>query len=251
MNWEERRSDRAVPGVAGIRRNRRARAAGRAAHRPVVAVHDGRGDRARIRRAPPIPRSRLSSATSPKRTARGSASPVRRARPPWKSDSKRWASARRRRSRAAVHVHRDGQRADADRRAAVFCDIEPDTWNLDPKRLEEAITPKTRAIVPVHFAGLAADMASILAIAEPSRHPGVRGRGAWTRRVVERPRARLDRSGRHVQLPGVEEHDRGRGRPDHHRRPRLSPSFAIPISGAAARSAGPGTSTTASAGTTG
>jgi dTDP-4-amino-4,6-dideoxygalactose transaminase len=48
----------------------------------------------------------------------------------------------------------------------VFCDIEVDTWNLDPTRLEEAITPNTRAIVPVHFAGLAADMASILAIAE-------------------------------------------------------------------------------------
>jgi len=48
---------------------------------------------------------------------------------------------------------------------SVFCDIEADTWNLDPKRLEEAITPQTRAIVPVHFAGLAADMASILEIA--------------------------------------------------------------------------------------
>jgi dTDP-4-amino-4,6-dideoxygalactose transaminase len=48
---------------------------------------------------------------------------------------------------------------------SVFCDIEADTWNLDPKRLEEAITPTTGAIVPVHFAGLAADMASILEIA--------------------------------------------------------------------------------------
>ena len=48
----------------------------------------------------------------------------------------------------------------------VFCDIEADTWNLDPKRLEQAITPNTRAIVPVHFAGMAADMESILAIAD-------------------------------------------------------------------------------------
>jgi dTDP-4-amino-4,6-dideoxygalactose transaminase len=48
---------------------------------------------------------------------------------------------------------------------SVFCDIEAETWNLDPMRLEDAITPNTRAIVPVHFAGLAADMASILEIA--------------------------------------------------------------------------------------
>ena len=47
----------------------------------------------------------------------------------------------------------------------VFCDIEAATWNLDPRRLEDAITPNTRAIVPVHFAGLAADMAAILEIA--------------------------------------------------------------------------------------
>jgi dTDP-4-amino-4,6-dideoxygalactose transaminase len=50
----------------------------------------------------------------------------------------------------------------------VFCDIDIDTLNLDPAKLEAAITPKTRAIIPVHFAGLPADMAAILAIA--NRH---------------------------------------------------------------------------------
>lgn len=50
----------------------------------------------------------------------------------------------------------------------VFCDIDIDTLNLDPAKLEACITPKTRAIIPVHFAGLAADMAAILDIA--NRH---------------------------------------------------------------------------------
>lgn len=48
----------------------------------------------------------------------------------------------------------------------VFCDLDPRTLNLDPARVAEAITPRTRAIIPVHFAGLAADMDSILAIAQ-------------------------------------------------------------------------------------
>lgn len=50
----------------------------------------------------------------------------------------------------------------------VFCDIDINTLNLDPAKLEARITPKTRAIIPVHFAGLPADMAAILAIA--NRH---------------------------------------------------------------------------------
>lgn len=47
----------------------------------------------------------------------------------------------------------------------VFVDIDPNTFNIDPNKIEAAITPKTKAIIPVHFAGLACDMASILAIA--------------------------------------------------------------------------------------
>src|ERR1039457_66587 len=48
----------------------------------------------------------------------------------------------------------------------VFVDIDPDTFNIDPVRIEAAITPCTKAIIPVHFAGLACDMAAIMAIAQ-------------------------------------------------------------------------------------
>jgi len=48
----------------------------------------------------------------------------------------------------------------------VFADVEPATFNLDPEQIEARITPRTRAIVVVHLFGLAADMDSILAVAE-------------------------------------------------------------------------------------
>ncbi len=48
----------------------------------------------------------------------------------------------------------------------VFADIRPDTLCLDPASVEQAITPKTRALVPVHYAGHAADMTTLLQIAE-------------------------------------------------------------------------------------
>lgn len=47
----------------------------------------------------------------------------------------------------------------------VFVDIDPNTFNIDPNKIEQAITAKTKAIIPVHFAGLACNMANILAIA--------------------------------------------------------------------------------------
>jgi len=45
-------------------------------------------------------------------------------------------------------------------------DIDPATLNIDPARVEQAITPRTKAILPVHYGGLAADMPSILDIAQ-------------------------------------------------------------------------------------
>ena len=48
----------------------------------------------------------------------------------------------------------------------VLVDVEPDTFNIDPAAIEKAITPKTKAIVPVHLFGQAANMDTILAIAE-------------------------------------------------------------------------------------
>lgn len=48
----------------------------------------------------------------------------------------------------------------------VLVDIDPLTLCISPAAVEAAITPRTRAVVPVHYAGLAADMQSLLALAE-------------------------------------------------------------------------------------
>src|SRR4051812_36602338 len=48
----------------------------------------------------------------------------------------------------------------------VFIDIRSDTLNLDETLIEAAITPRTRAIYVVHYAGVAADMDTIMAIAQ-------------------------------------------------------------------------------------
>jgi dTDP-4-amino-4,6-dideoxygalactose transaminase len=48
----------------------------------------------------------------------------------------------------------------------VFVDIRPDTLNIDERLIEAAISPRTRAIVAVHYAGVACEMAAILALAE-------------------------------------------------------------------------------------
>lgn len=48
----------------------------------------------------------------------------------------------------------------------VFIDVHPETMNLDERLVEAAITAKTRVIVAVHYAGVACEMASIMALAE-------------------------------------------------------------------------------------
>lgn len=48
----------------------------------------------------------------------------------------------------------------------VFADSHAEQPNLDETLLESLITPRTRAIVVVHYAGVACDMAPILALAE-------------------------------------------------------------------------------------
>lgn len=47
----------------------------------------------------------------------------------------------------------------------VFVDSEPGTYNIDINKIEEAITEKTKAILPVHLYGQAADMDSIMNLA--------------------------------------------------------------------------------------
>jgi len=48
----------------------------------------------------------------------------------------------------------------------VLVDVEPGTFNLNPVELEKAISPATKAIVPIHLFGQAADMNSIIRLAE-------------------------------------------------------------------------------------
>jgi len=45
---------------------------------------------------------------------------------------------------------------------AVFCDIDPATFNMDVASLRRRITGRTRAVIPVHLFGLAADMDAIV-----------------------------------------------------------------------------------------
>jgi dTDP-4-amino-4,6-dideoxygalactose transaminase len=47
----------------------------------------------------------------------------------------------------------------------VFVDVDLGTYNLDPRKLEAALTEKTKAIIPVHLFGMAADLDSIMEIA--------------------------------------------------------------------------------------
>lgn len=48
----------------------------------------------------------------------------------------------------------------------IFVDIDSRTYNIDPAQVETAITPRTRAIMPVDQIGLAAELDTILAIAQ-------------------------------------------------------------------------------------
>src|SRR3989304_7131173 len=48
----------------------------------------------------------------------------------------------------------------------VFADIDENTFNIDPESIIEKITSKTKAIIPVHLYGQAADMKSIMEIAD-------------------------------------------------------------------------------------
>jgi len=48
----------------------------------------------------------------------------------------------------------------------VLVDCREDTYQIEPELIQPAITHRTKAIIPVHLHGQAADMASIMAIAE-------------------------------------------------------------------------------------
>lgn len=46
---------------------------------------------------------------------------------------------------------------------AVFCDVDPTTFNIDPTALAACIGPRTVGVIPVHLFGLAAPMDEVLA----------------------------------------------------------------------------------------
>jgi perosamine synthetase len=48
----------------------------------------------------------------------------------------------------------------------VLVDVDPRTLNIDPEAVCRAITSRTRAIVPVHVSGRAADLSTLLQVAE-------------------------------------------------------------------------------------
>ncbi|EST55410.1 Pleiotropic regulatory protein [Brevibacillus panacihumi W25] len=48
----------------------------------------------------------------------------------------------------------------------VFVDINPENFNINTETLEEKITDRTKAIIPVHLFGQAANMTSLLALAQ-------------------------------------------------------------------------------------
>lgn len=47
----------------------------------------------------------------------------------------------------------------------VFVDVDPLTLNLDVELARKAISPRTKVLMPVHYAGLACEMAPVLALA--------------------------------------------------------------------------------------
>ena len=56
----------------------------------------------------------------------------------------------------------------------IFLDLDPaGTFNLDVAKLEAAITPRTKAILPVHLYGQAADMTTLMAVANKYSLPVV------------------------------------------------------------------------------
>jgi dTDP-4-amino-4,6-dideoxygalactose transaminase len=54
---------------------------------------------------------------------------------------------------------------------AVFCDIDPATYNVDPEKLRKVITARTKAIQPIHLFGQCADMDPILCVAKEKGIP--------------------------------------------------------------------------------
>ena len=53
----------------------------------------------------------------------------------------------------------------------VFVDTDRDTFQIDARKIEAAITPRTAALMPVHLGGNAADLDTILAVAEKHKLP--------------------------------------------------------------------------------
>ncbi|MBI3693654.1 MAG: DegT/DnrJ/EryC1/StrS family aminotransferase [Acidobacteria bacterium] len=53
----------------------------------------------------------------------------------------------------------------------VFVDTDPETFQMDARKVEAAITPRTACILPAHIGGSAADLDTILAVAQKHKLP--------------------------------------------------------------------------------
>lgn len=53
----------------------------------------------------------------------------------------------------------------------VFVDTDPETFQIDARKIEAAVTERTACIMPVHLGGSAADMDTILAVANKHKIP--------------------------------------------------------------------------------
>jgi dTDP-4-amino-4,6-dideoxygalactose transaminase len=98
------------------------------------------------------------------------------------------------------------------RATPVFVDIEEFSFNIDPNRVERAITARTRAVIAVHFGGPMADMDRLLSLTQKKDLLLIEDAAQCARFQLERAKGGQFRSGRYIQFPEFQGHDRRRRR---------------------------------------
>ena len=104
---------------------------------------------------------------------------------------------------------------------AVFCEIDPKTFNIDPNDIEKRITKKTKAIMPIDQIGLSADMDAVNAIAKKHGLDVVEDAAPAIGENVQGEEVGCERAPDRLLVPPAQGHHHRRGRHDHHRRRRV------------------------------